>query len=196
MTIMRYEKGHKDATRRKILDVAGRQFRRDGSAAGVATVMAEAGLTHGGFYAHFKSKDALFAAALAEVQQTGCDAIAKLAAEGGIAAVIRAYLRPQHRDRPERGCAAAALAPEVARAGRLARSVFTAESRRYFEVLAAALPPAVPPVRRLSTAIGVFGAMMGTLQLARAVSDPELSDQILEAGAAAALRLAQVEAKA
>jgi TetR/AcrR family transcriptional repressor of nem operon len=104
---MRYEKGHKDATRDRIIDVASRQFRENGVAAvGLAGIMSDAGLTNGAFYTHFESKEDLVQAVLASglnrretALQTG----------SGLEAMIRDYLSPKHRDGAGRGCPTAAL---------------------------------------------------------------------------------------
>ncbi len=115
---MRYEKGRKDATRKHIVEVAlGALTRNDGAAAtGVVDLMADAGLTHGGFYSHFGSKEALVEAATVAALEKGRAQLAKAAAaDGGVAGIVRAYLRPVHRDRPDRGCAFASLTSEIAR---------------------------------------------------------------------------------
>ena len=118
---MRYEKGHKEQTRKRILEIAGAQFRAKGiEGTGVASLMADAGLTHGGFYAHFKSKhdlvrEALSAAHASNRETWAASKAARDRDEDGLEALVRSYLRTVHRDRPEAGCAVAALAPEVAR---------------------------------------------------------------------------------
>src|SRR5579863_3193858 len=100
---MRYGSEHKEETRRKILDIASRRFRDDGiEAVGVASLMSDAGLTHGGFYAHFKSKDELVSAALAQGMCESSDRVFDLAEQTSdkIGTFIRAYLSPTHRDTP------------------------------------------------------------------------------------------------
>ena len=184
---MRYEKGHKDATRKHIVKVASERFRRDGvEAVGVAGLMADAGLTHGGFYSHFASKEELVHAATASALDRSRAELARAAADGGIEGIVRAYLRPAHRDRPDRGCAFAALASEIARRPRATRGAITGEFRAHIDLIAAHLPGGNQRV-----AIEIFSVMMGAIQLARIVEDKALSDQILENGANAALRLAQ-----
>src|SRR3954465_12270496 len=114
---MRYGKDHKQATRQRILQAAGRRFKEDGiDGAGVAAVMSDAGLTNGAFYAHFGSKEELVANVLAEqlrAQRESFDA--EPADRAGLEAFIRAYLSPQHRDAPAEGCPSAALLDEVVR---------------------------------------------------------------------------------
>ncbi|HET6389354.1 TetR/AcrR family transcriptional regulator [Hyphomicrobium sp.] len=189
---MRFEKGHKAATRRHIVDVASKCFRRDGvSAAGIAGIMGEAGLTNGAFYAHFESKEALvretLASALAdqqhrldEEQRTGID----------IEGAIRRYLNRAHLEDPAGGCPSAALLPEIARQPVSTRQTYEEGLRGYVSALAALLPDAgsAASVRR---ATAIFGLMVGTLQFARAVPDTAEAEQILEGGVEAALQLAR-----
>src|SRR3954463_2798635 len=114
---MRYSKDHKQATRQRILEAAGRRFKQDGiDGAGVATVMSDAGLTNGAFYAHFSSKEDLVANVLADqlrAQRQSFDA--QDPDRAGLEAFIRAYLSPEHRDNCADGCPSAALLDEIAR---------------------------------------------------------------------------------
>jgi TetR/AcrR family transcriptional repressor of nem operon len=186
---MRFEKGHKAATRQRIVEVASERFRKDGVAAvGIAGVMADAGLTHGGFYAHFGSKEDLVREAMAAAfESTKARPQRELKpGESALEQRIRSYLRPAHRDTPERGCAAAALVAEVARHDPATREAFTEALEGILGLIAEQLPEGAA---RRATAIGIFGVMIGALQLARAVADPVLSDEILESGIQAALRL-------
>jgi TetR/AcrR family transcriptional repressor of nem operon len=187
---MRYEKGRKDASRRHIMKVAGERFRCDGIAAsGLASVMSDAGLTNGAFYAHFESKAELVretvAAALGDLSKQVEDAIAA----GGLAAAIAAYLSTEHRDDPAHGCSFAALLPELARQPAEARQVYTERFLALVSQLASALPPQT--TNREDTAMAMFATLIGTLQLARTLEDTALSARILAAGADAALRLAE-----
>jgi TetR/AcrR family transcriptional regulator, transcriptional repressor for nem operon len=191
---MRFEKGHKAATRQRIIEVASERFRKDGVAAvGIAGVMADAGLTHGGFYAHFGSKEDLVREAMvAAFESTNARPQSALKpGENALERRIRGYLRPAHRDTPERGCAAAALVAEVARHDPATREAFTGELEGIVGRIAEQLPDGVAEAARKSTAIGIFGVMLGALQLSRAVADPALSDAILESGIQAALKLAE-----
>ena len=189
---MRYEKGRKGATRRHILEVASARFREDGVAAvGVASLMADAGLTHGGFYSHFDSKEALVGEATTDALARKRVELAKAAeAGGGLEGIVRAYLRPIHRDTPGKGCAFASLSAEIARHPHATRAAFTREFEAHIALIAEQLPTGEQSVRR-GTAIEIFSVMMGALQLARAVTDKQLSDQILESGTNAALTLAR-----
>lgn len=190
---MRYEKGHKDATRTRIVDVASKRFRKDGvEAVGVARLMADAGLTHGGFYAHFSSKEDLVGEAVRDAlddTRARLERVAR-AKDGGIEALVRTYMASQHRDRPDRGCAAAALASEIARHSHPTRRAFTERIEALLDLIADQFPGGDHNMRRRA-AVGIFSVMMGALQLARAVSDKNLSDQILESAIAAALALAR-----
>ncbi len=161
---MRYEKGHKDATRMRIVDAASKRFRKDGvEAIGVARLMADAGLTHGGFYAHFSSKEDLVKEAVRDAldhTRAGLERVAR-SEPGGIEALIRMYLAPQHRDRPERGCAAAALASEIARHSRPTREAFTEEIEALVNFIAEQLPGGDDQHERQKIAVAIFALMMG-----------------------------------
>jgi TetR/AcrR family transcriptional repressor of nem operon len=189
---MRFEKGHKAATRQHIIDVASKCFRRDGvSAAGIAGIMAEAGLTNGAFYPHFESKEALVREALASAladQQHGLDEDRRKGLD--LEGAVRRYLNLAHLNDPSVGCPSAALLPEIARQALPTRQTYEEKLKSYVLTLAALLPDAdsTTSVRR---ATAIFGLMVGTLQLARAVPDAAQSEKILEGGVEAALRLAE-----
>jgi len=183
---MRYEKGQKAATRQHIVAVAAAKFRAQGvESVGIAGVMAEAGLTHGGFYAHFASKEDLVRAAL-EVAFDG----SRLQATSGLEALVRSYLRPAHRDNPAQGCVIAALVAEIARHPEETRAAFTVRLTGLLDKIAAQLPADAADSQQ--TAIGILSVMLGSLQMSRAVTDRKLSQAILDAGIKAALQLAKV----
>jgi AcrR family transcriptional regulator len=188
---MRFEKGHKAATRQRIVETAARKFRKEGIAAvGIAGLMADAGLTHGGFYAHFESKEALVREAVgAALDETRARMDRAAEAQAGIEGLIRRYLRPSHRDTPESGCAIAALAAEIARHDPATRAAFGARVEMFVTRLEGLLP-ALTGAERRRTAVGILAVMLGALQLSRVVVDAEASDDILQSGVAAALRLA------
>jgi AcrR family transcriptional regulator len=189
---MRYEKGRKNATHTRIVDVASRRFRKEGvGSVGVARLMADAGLTHGGFYTHFASKEDLVREALIDaLDQTRQELGLIACADGaGMEALVRTYLSPRHRDRPDRGCAAASLVSEIARLSRPTRVTFTERIEALIDLIAEQLTTADQRTRR-KAAIGIFSVIMGALQLARAVADKNMSDQILQSGVNAALALA------
>ncbi|MGF7054478.1 TetR/AcrR family transcriptional repressor of nem operon [Bosea sp. OAE752] len=160
--------------RRRILDAASRLFRDKGfDAVGVAEVMKAAGLTHGGFYGHFSSKDDLIAQTLAHV-------LAANAGEGGdFRAYLDAYLSTGHRDNCAGGCPTAALAAAVRHQTPAARSAMTQGLRSQLDRIGEALPELDVADRR-RVAIGSFAAMVGAMILTRAVDDPALSDEVLE----------------
>jgi len=189
---MRFEKGHKAATRQKIIETAAARFRKDGIAAtGIAGLMAEAGLTHGGFYAHFSSKEELVREAMEAAAAASRARLERASAQSsGLEAYIRAYLRPAHRDAPAQGCFVAALGAELARHAPETRAAVAEKIETLLAHLAEQLPAEQSPEARFSMAIGIFGVLSGTLQLARAMVDETRSNQILESGIAAALKLA------
>jgi TetR/AcrR family transcriptional repressor of nem operon len=189
---MRFEKGHKEATRRHILDVASKCFRREGiAAAGISGIMGEAGLTNGAFYPHFESKEELVreavANALAEHQHRLEE---NLETRLDLEKIIRSYLSLSHRDEGACGCPSAALLPEIARQPELTRKAYADGLRTFISRLAALLPePELPAASRRATAI--FALMVGTLQFARAMPDAKHAKQMLEDGVQAALLLAR-----
>jgi len=188
---MRYEKGHRETTRRHIIDVASAQFREGGVAAiGLAGIMNAAGLTNGAFYTHFESKEDLVRAVLVDAfGQRELRLRANLERKLGVAATIRNYLSPSHRDGAGSGCPTAALVAEIARHPRQTRDAFTAKASEIIGLLAAQIGKGAAAERR-KRAIAVYGLMVGALQLARAVNDSKFSDEILQNAAEAALKLA------
>ncbi|TDN63975.1 TetR/AcrR family transcriptional regulator [Paraburkholderia sp. BL10I2N1] len=188
---MRFEKGHKAATRQHILEAASKCFRSEGvSGAGISGIMGAAGLTNGAFYAHFDSKDALVreavSSALAERQQSLEE---KVEMGADLEEVIRSYLNQAHRADPACGCPSAALLPEIARQSEPTRTTYEHGLKCFVSTLAALLPEA-DSNRADRRATAIFGLMVGTLQLARAVPSIARAEQILEAGVEAALLLA------
>src|SRR5207237_10441249 len=111
----RYGQEHKQATRRRIIEVAGRRLKRDGiDGSGVATLMADAGLTNGAFYAHFGSKEDLVATTVCDQLREQRERLAAVApGRAGLEQIVRGYLSPEHRDNPEEGCPSAALLDEI-----------------------------------------------------------------------------------
>ena len=186
----RYDKQHKQATRRRIVEAAGRRFKQDGiDGAGVATLMSDAGLTNGAFYAHFESKEDLVASVLADqlrAQRQSFDA--QPSDRAGLEAFIRSYLSPQHRDECADGCPSAALLDEIGRRPDPTRQVFTDELIGVIDDIASRLNPTDSKAAR-TDALTIFGLMVGTLQLARALTDRDLSDQLLAQGVKTALKL-------
>lgn len=187
---MRYEKGRKDSSRRRILDIAAQKFRADGIAAtGLAGIMSDAGLTNGAFYPHFKSKAALVGESVSAALHEQSDQIAELLAAGGPNLVIDTYLSAAHRDNPGIGCASSALLPELGREPAETRHLYTGQVVSLVQQVANQLDPRIADRQGVATAM--FAMLVGTLQLARAVDDEALSNRILAAGATAARALAQ-----
>jgi TetR/AcrR family transcriptional regulator, transcriptional repressor for nem operon len=187
---MRYSKDHKQATRQRILEAAGRRFKQDGiDGAGVATVMSDADLTNGAFYAHFASKEDLIANVLADqlrAQRQSVDA--QPPDREGLEGFIRSYLSPQHRDQYADGCPSAALLDEIARRPTATKQVYTDELMRVIDDIASRLDPTDAEAAR-TEALTLFGLMLGTLQLARTLTDRDLSDQLLARSVETAMKL-------
>src|ERR1700744_2642451 len=160
---MRYEKGHRDATRQHIVDVASAQFREGGVAAvGIAGIMAGAGLTNGAFYNHFESKEDLVQAVLANALDRREARLRAVAAEdAGLETMIRDYLSPRHRDRAGDGCPTAALVAEVARHPKTTRDAFTAKVETFIELIATQIHAGSPAERRRN-AVAIYGMIVGT----------------------------------
>lgn len=158
--------------RNRILTEAGRLFREKGfEAVSVAEVMKAAGLTHGGFYGHFRSKDDLIAHAIGH-------AAGSQSATDDIDAWIDAYLSRLHRDHPGLGCPTAALAGLMRQQAPEGRASMAQVLAGQIDSLADAMPGADAAERRLA-AIGSWSAMVGALVLARSIDDPALSDELL-----------------
>jgi TetR/AcrR family transcriptional repressor of nem operon len=190
----RYGPEHKEATRRRMIDTAGRRFKTDGfDGAGIATLVADAGLTNGAFYGHFSSKDDLIAAVVAEQLARQAEGIEAMPA--GLASVtdfIADYLSPAHRDDVSGGCPSAALLDEVGRRDRATRAAYTAGASRLADAIARHLSAdgTVTQDDARSRAIGVLALLVGALQSARAVDDDQLSEQILAAARSHAVMIA------
>lgn len=186
----RYDAAHKAATRQRIIHTASGRFKRDGiDASGVATLMSDAGLTNGAFYAHFGSKDDLVAHVVAEQLRVQLDALSALPpGRSAIEDYVRDYLSPQHRDHPESGCPSAALLDEIGRCHDTIRGSYTHGVQAIVDQIVTLISPHDPSSAR-TQALGLFTLLVGTLQLARAVSDPQLSDEILNSGVRNALTL-------
>jgi TetR/AcrR family transcriptional regulator, transcriptional repressor for nem operon len=173
------------ANREKILEVAGALFRERGfDGIGVADIMKRAGLTHGGFYGHFASKDDLAAEITARVLgRSGWMERLTSTEKPSFAEVVRHYLSPPHRDDPGGGCLFAALGSDIVRQPRSVRRAFTEGLRLRVDALGRLVPGRSAAVRR-QQAIATMAGLVGALILSRAVDDPKLSDEILEAAAA------------
>lgn len=180
---MRYGAEHKSTTRAKVVEAASRSLRRRGpEGLAVAEVMAEAGLTHGGFYAHFPSKDALIAEAVQAAFEDSRVQFLKLG-EGRtgreqLNTFVDQYVSAAHRDRPERGCAITALASDMPRQAEAARRAYDAGVARLIARLARLLAGGTALERR-ARAGSLLAEMAGAVTLARAIRDPVFSDSLL-----------------
>jgi AcrR family transcriptional regulator len=188
---MRYAPEHNDATRERILEAASRLFRQHGIAGvGLAKIMAEAGLTVGTFYTHFKSKEALLREALLRSLDAKHEELEQALHGADLEMVVHAYLSREHRDASGTGCPIAALASEVARHPRATRHTFASRNAPTLDTLATWLSSRQGKQVSRADAAAFLGLLAGTLQLARATPDRAESDAILEAGVRAAIRLA------
>jgi len=172
-----YSKKDKEDTHARIVSVAAKRFRELGlEGIGVADVMKEAGVTVGGFYKHFDSRDELVVEALATAFQDldrweeHTDTLTKL---------LETYLSEEHRDTPGTGCALGALLGDMSRASRSAKTVYTARYKRTLAYSTGLVPPNGTSDRR-ARAILMISAMLGAINLSRAVTDPNLSREILQ----------------
>jgi TetR/AcrR family transcriptional repressor of nem operon len=169
----------KAASHERIVKTASRRIRRHGvDSVSVAELMNEAGLTHGGFYRHFDSRDELVAEAIDAAVTQGSERIhaaAQLGGQPALTAIIDGYLSRLHRDKPETGCAVAALPTDIARTNARARAAYSRQVRRYIDLLAELTPGRDPDEGHL-----ILAALVGALVLARAVDDRGLSDELLD----------------
>ena len=190
----RYAKDHKQATRQRIIEAAGSRLKRDGiDGSGIATLMADAGLTNGAFYAHFESKDDLIAQTVAEQLRGQRQRFRALPpGRAGLEQLIRAYLSVEHRDNPDGGCPSAALLDEIGRSTGTTRRAYTDGLVSVIDDLAARLPSNDPDQSRVQ-ALSVFALLVGTLQVSRALADRQLADDVLEQGIQNALALLGAE---
>ena len=175
----------KEVTHERILDVAARAIRRSGyGGTSVADIMKEAGLTHGGFYAHFRSREAMLAEAAdragAESVAASTRVVAAAPPEQALEALLRAYLSTEHVNNAEMGCPIAALGSETPRQVPEVRRAATRRIKEMIDVVARLLPDWGRPGAHESALVTVATAV-GALLLARAVDDPKLSDALLAA---------------
>jgi AcrR family transcriptional regulator len=177
--------GRKEATHDRIVETAARAIRRAGyDGAGVAEIMREAGLTHGGFYAHFESREGMLAEA---ADRAGADGMARLARVAAAApppkaleAMLRAYLSAEHVEGAETGCAIAALGSEMPRQAPRVRRAATRRIKEMIDLVARHSPDWGQPGAHQRALVTVATAL-GALVLARAVDDPKLSDALRDA---------------
>ncbi len=181
---MRYSPEHKAQSHENILSIAARSFReRGGDSSGIGTVMKKVGLTKGGFYRHFKSKDDLFVEAVAralEEMGRGMVEVAKSAPEGqALRAIIDRYLSPQHASSPGTGCVLSAMGPELARKPLSVRRRIEASLETYRERLLPFVPGQNREEKMLKLRL-LFPSMAGVLTMARFTPDPQSREQRLK----------------
>ena len=189
---MRYPKEQKAETRGRILTAAARLFREAGyDGVGVDAIMREAGLTAGGFYSHFASKEALFAEAMTAALDPGKPLRASKKPSVGVtdplASLIKGYLSRTHRDAVGEGCPLPALTSDVARKSDPTRESYEQQFLRFVSEIESLLPGCATPARE--RALAIIAQCVGGLMLARAVKDDKLSDQILKSCRSSALAI-------
>jgi len=183
---MRYSKEHKIETHARIVKKASVRLRENGAhGVGVADLMKEAGLTHGGFYAHFDSREALVIEAFSDAMDRSIERWNRLGeqtpADKRLKTIVNSYLTPVHRDNPGHGCAIPTLGAEIARESPKTRKAFAAKLEQMVDALAAQIPDISNKAAR-KQAISVIATMMGTMVLSRVAGHGEFSEHILEAG--------------
>jgi TetR/AcrR family transcriptional regulator, transcriptional repressor for nem operon len=181
---MRHSEEEKQRSHERIVEAAARRIREAGTdGPGVAEIMADAGMTHGGFYKHFGSRDELIAEAAVRACADGSARLAATVDQAAdpLAALITAYLAVEHRDDPSSGCAVAALGGDAARLGNAARPAYTEQIRRYIDRLESLLDEegVGDAGDRRERAIATISTLVGALIISRAVDDPELADEVL-----------------
>jgi TetR/AcrR family transcriptional regulator, transcriptional repressor for nem operon len=175
---MPWPKEHKRRTRQRIVEAAAAAFRQHGiDQIGVADIMRRAGLTHGGFYAHFASKDDLLSAALAHASIQANNMLATLknddASSDRLLNAALTYLGSAHLTHPERGCPIPSLGPELTRHSQKARTTLASEIRRRLKTLGDLMPPSLPLETRNRQVAGVLACMIGGLIVARGLKETE-----------------------
>jgi TetR/AcrR family transcriptional repressor of nem operon len=188
---MRYSKEHKQETHARIVKKASVRLREKGAhGIGVADLMKEAGLTHGGFYAHFDSREALVIEAFAYAMDRSTERWRRIAEttspDKRLASIVESYLTPVHRDDPGHGCAVPTLGAEIARESAKTRKAFAAKLEQMIDMMADQVLD-VPRKSARKQAIAALTTMMGTLVLSRIAGNGEFSDEILAAGREAVL---------
>ena len=183
---MRYSKEHKQETHARIVKKASVRLREKGAhGIGVADLMKEAGLTHGGFYAHFDSREALVIEAFAYAMDRSTERWRKIAGETPpekrLATIVENYLTPVHRDDPGHGCAVPTLGAEIARESLKTRKAFAAKLEQMIDMMADQILD-VPRKSARKQAVAALATMMGTLVLSRIAGNGEFSDEILASG--------------
>jgi TetR/AcrR family transcriptional repressor of nem operon len=180
---MRYRPEHKDEVHQKIVKDGARRVRTEGiTGAAVSAVMRDAGLTHGGFYKHFGSKDELLMESVCEAFREMSDRLAQVGEESvrGPAwkAIVRAYLSMEHCDHAECGCPLAAMGPELTRADKAMKARIFGELVKYKDRM---LPfmPGRRAADRESAFFSIFSTMIGAIEIARMLPEPAMREKVL-----------------
>jgi TetR/AcrR family transcriptional repressor of nem operon len=180
---MRYQPEHKAETHRKIVKDASRRVRAEGmTGAAVSAVMRDAGLTHGGFYKHFESKDALLIESLSEAFQEIADRLAQAAEQSppdtAWKTIVNTYLSLEYCDHVEYGCPLPALAPELARADKAMQPQIFEELKKYRSRM---LPfmPGQRTAEKESAFFAIFSTMAGAVEIARMLPEPAMREKVL-----------------
>jgi len=181
---MRKSREEAAKTRERIVSAAASEFRRNGIVAtGLSDLMAAAGLTHGGFYKHFESKDQIVAEACADAVGSLTEMIKAVASakpsRGGFEALVAKYLSTAHRDDPSHGCLLAALGSEIARCDEKTRAAATEGFLKLVDIIVGQFGKTTPAAAR-RRALTAASTMIGALTMARIATDPELSAEILQ----------------
>lgn len=180
---MRYQPGHKAEIHQKIVKDASRRVRSDGlNGAGVAAVMGDTGLTHGGFYRHFKSKDDLLVESLSEGFREIEDRLVQAAEQSppgeGWKAIVRTYLRPEHCEHPDHGCPLATLGPELARVDKRIKPQIVAELVNYKSRMVPFMPGRRTTDKERAF-FAIFSTMIGAIEIARLLPDSAMREKVL-----------------
>ena len=188
---MRYSKEHKQETHARIVRKASVRLREKGAhGIGVADLMKDAGLTHGGFYAHFDSREALVIEAFNDAMDRGIErwrkVVGEMPPEKRLATIIDGYLTSVHRDDPGHGCAIPALGAEIARESPKTRKAFSLKLEQMIDMIADQILD-VPRKTARKQAIATLATMMGAIVMSRIAGSGELSEEILASGREAVL---------
>jgi TetR/AcrR family transcriptional repressor of nem operon len=180
---MRYRPEHKVEVHRKIVKDASQRVRAEGlNGAAVAAVMRDTGLTHGGFYKHFASKDALLMESLREgfreIAETWVHAAKQSSKKAAWKAIVRAYLSPEHCEHPEHGCPLAALAPELARVDKGMKPQIVAELVKYKSQMLPFMPGRRTADKECAF-FAIFSTIIGATEIARLLPDPAMREKVL-----------------
>lgn len=197
---MRYSREHKQETHDRIVKKASVRLREKGAhGIGVADLMKEAGLTHGGFYAHFDSREALVIEAFGYAMDRSMEHWRKItdevSPEKRLTLIAEAYLSALHRDNPGHGCSIPALGAEIARESPKTRKAFAGKLDEMIELMADYIPN-TPRKAARKQAIATLATMAGTMLLSRIAGASELSDEVLKAGKDTALEVTKRDPKA